>query len=216
MNSNNIGVDLENNNNLAINIEDNSIELQRLHILKENNKKTNKDKVGFYKFLIYSTKAEIHLDSFKGLLYWTSLCEIFLYTLSILLFISSPKNFYIFWAFTTHFIRGVLGIIVLFRIPDSYMCLENLEKFESSTIEGLQKDIAKNYFEILIENESRIKPFLLSYFIFTLINFLIDNLIFYYLIFEWEYQEYSLSNIFGLLLIIVFFRNKFFKFFGYL
>jgi hypothetical protein len=194
-------------NNLARNIEDNSIELQRMNLLIENNKKVNKDKVGFYKFLIYSTKAEIHLNSFKGLLYWISLCEIFLYILSILLFISSPKSFYLFWAFTTHLIRGILGIIVLFRIPDSYMCLENLDKYDSSSIESLQRDLTTNYFQILSENENRIKPFLITYFIFTLINFIIDNLIFFYLLSKWEYQEYSLANIFGLLLIIVFFRK---------
>jgi hypothetical protein len=197
-----------NNNNLARNIEDNSNELQRMNLLIKNNKIVNQDKVGFFKFLIYSTKAEIHLNSFKGLLYWVSLCEIFLYILSILLFISSPNSFYIFWTFTTHLIRGIFGMIILFRIPDSYMCLENIEKYDSSSIESLQRDLTSNYFQILSENESRIKPFLITYFIFTIVNCIIDNIIFFYLLIKWEYQEYSLANIFGLLLIIVFFSNN--------
>ena len=76
-----------------------------MNILIENNKKTNKDKVGFFKFLIYSTKAEIHITSFKDLLFWLSISEIFLFIISEMLFFSSPGTFYIFWAFITHLIR---------------------------------------------------------------------------------------------------------------
>ena len=210
-------IDIENNDNYnqnyrgdnqAKNIEDNSNEIEKMNLIIENNRRVNHDKVGFFKFLIYSTKAEIHINSFKSLLYWVSLCEIFLYILSVLLFLSSPSTFYIFWTFTTHLIRGIIGLIALFRIPDSYLSLENVERYDSSSIESLQRDLTSNFLQILQENEPRIKPLLITYFVFTIINCLVDNIIFFYLLIEWDDQELSLANIIGLILIIVFFRKN--------
>lgn len=213
-NNQNIGANIENNEqnnnnyeNPARNFEDNSDNHNNLLVLKEKNKKINMDKIGFFKFLIYSTKAEIHINSFKDLLYWISLLEIFLYMLSILLFISSPSNFYIFWTFTTHCIRGIIGLIVLFRIPDSHLALENIESFDSSSIETLQEQMVGNYFKIIQENESKIKPLLIVYFVLTIVNIIVDNIIFFYLLMKWDNQEYSLANIIALLLIVVFFCN---------
>jgi len=200
-----------NNNNIndneipARNFEDNSNNINHLNLLKEKNKKINIDKIGFFKFLIYSTKAEIHINSFKDLLFWISLLEIFLYILSILLFISSPSNFYLFWTFTTHCVRGVIGLVVLFRIPDSHLAVENIESFDSSSIETLQEQMVTNYFKLLQDNESRIKPLLIVYFVFTIINIIADNVIFFFLLMKWNDQEYSLANIIALFLIVVFF-----------
>jgi len=218
-NNNNIGANINKNNyndnnnnrnnydNPAKNFEDNSDNHNKsnLLLLKEKNKKINIDKIGFFKFLIYSTKAEIHINSFKDLLYWISLLEIFLYLLSIMLFVSSPSNFYIFWTFTTHCIRGVIGLIVLFRIPESHLALENIESFDSSSIEALQEQLASNYFKILQDNESRIKPLLIVYFVLTIVNIIVDNIIFFYLLMKWNNLEYSLANIVALLIIVVFF-----------
>jgi hypothetical protein len=197
-----------NNNSQLNNNQVNSNDIERMNLLLENNKRINKDKVGFFKFLIYATKAEIHINSFKSLLYWVSLCEIFLFILSVLLFISSPRTFYLFWVFTTHLIRGIIGLLALFRIPDSYMSVENLERYDSSSIESLQRDFLNNFLQILQENEPKIKPLLVTYFIFTIINILADNIIFFYLLVEWNDQEYSIGNIFGLILIVVFFGNN--------
>jgi len=217
INNQNIEVNIEDNNqnnnnydNPARNFEDNSDHQNHLLLLKEKNKKINIEKIGFFKFLIYSTKAEIHINSFKDLLYWISLLEIFLYLLSILLFISSPSNFYIFWTFTTHCVRGLIGLIVLFRIPDSHLAFENIENFDSTSIETLQEQMVSNYFKILQDNESRIKPLLTVYFIFTIINIIVDNIIFFYLLTKWNNQEYSLVNIIALLLIVVFFCKQIF------
>lgn len=198
-NFNNATNNFNNNNN---NINDSPASLEQL---KEKNKQINLDKIGFYKFLIYSTKAEIQINSFKDLLYWVSLLEIFLYIISILLFISSPSNFYIFWTFTTHAARGVIGMLLLFRIPDSHLSVENIDAFDSSSIESLQEQMASNYITLLQNNESRIKPFLIVYFILTLVNIVVDIIVFAYLIAKWDNQEYSLSNIIGLLLIVIFF-----------
>lgn len=208
----NIGANIEQNddnnlNNQARNIQNNINNYNEMMLLKEKNKKINLDKIGFFKFLIYTTKAEIHINSFKDILYWMSLLEIFLYILSILLFISSPRNFYIFWTFTPHCVRGILGMIVLFRIPDSHLAVENIDNYDDSSIEALQEQMVGKYFEILQENEPRFKPILLTYFIFTVINIIIDISIFFYLISKWENQEFSLANIIGLLLIVVFFSK---------
>lgn len=193
----------------AKNFEDNSnnhqIESQNYSKILNNNKNVNKDKVSFFKFLIYSTKAEIHINSFKDLLFWVSLCEIFLFILCVLLFLSATSKFYIFWVFTTHLIRGILGLLALFRIPDSYLSLENIERYDSSTLEALQRDFVGNYLQILQENEPRFKSVLIAYFVFTIINILGDNIIFFGLIAHWNDTEYSVSNVAGLLIIVVFF-----------
>jgi hypothetical protein len=206
-NYNNHAQNFEDNNH-AKNFEDNSNELETYNNLLENNKKVNQDKVGFFKFLIYSTKAEIHITSFKDLLFWMSLCEIFLYIISVLLFFSSPSSFYIFWAFTTHFIRGIIGLLALFRIPDSYLSVENVERYDTSSIESMQRDLTSNFLQILQENEPKIKPLLIAYFIITIINVILDSIVFFYLLVKWDDQEYSLGNIIGLLLIIVFYRKE--------
>jgi hypothetical protein len=178
-----------------------------MNILIENNRKTNKDKVAFFKFLIYSTKAEIHINSFKDLLFWLSIFELFLFIISEMLFFSSPGTFYIFWAFITHLVRALLGICALNTIPDSFEALENLDKFDSSSIESLQNDLTSNYLQILQEKEKKFKPILITYFIFTIINMIVDNLVLFYLITKWEDKEYSVSNIFGLMITISFFGN---------
>ena len=157
----------------------------------------------------------INSNSFKDLLYWVSLLEIFLFVLSLLLFLSSPHNFSIFWFFTTHLARGIIGLIALFRIPDSYLSVENVDRYDSSSIEALQRDFISNFLQILQDNQPRIKPLLISYFIITIVNVLLDNIIFFYLVVNWYEKEYSLGHLIGLMIIVVFFSNINHKYFLY-
>lgn len=169
------------------------------------NLKVNKEKMNFWRFLMYSTKAEIYICEFHNLLYWVSLLEIFLYLIGLALFISSPKNFSEFWAFTTHIIRAILGLIVLKRLPNSSTVIEEVRESENSTLEDIQSKVLQTYKNLLSNNEGRIKPVLTAYFALTIIDIIIDNIIFFFLLHKWSKNEYSLENMIALVLIVTFF-----------
>jgi hypothetical protein len=171
------------------------------------NLKNNREKLSFWTFLVYSTKAEIYICEFHNLLFWVSLLELFLYVIGVALFISSPKNFSEFWAFTTHAIRAILGLIVLRRLPNSSDVIEEIKEFDNSTIEDVQIKIFENYKNLLSKNEGRVHSFLKAYFAFTIIDIIVDNIIFFFLLHKWSDSNYSLDNIFALILILVFFCN---------
>ncbi len=175
------------------------------------NLKINKEKLSFWTFLMYSTKAEVYICEFHNLLFWVSLLELFLYLIGLALFISSPKNFSEFWAFTTHAIRAVLGLIVLRRLPNSSDVIEEIREFENSTIEDVQSQILETYKNLLTKNEGRLKTILKAYFAFTIIDIIIDNVIFFFLLQKWSRNEYSLENLFALVLIVIFFCKIFFN-----
>jgi hypothetical protein len=170
-----------------------------------NNKRVNKEKSTFWKFLMYTTKAEIHINSFTSLLYWVSITEIFLFAMGFILFISSPSNFSIFWAFITHVIRAALGFIILKRLPRSHVVIEELKEFENDSLEDVENKILEIYRNLLQNNESRLKTPMIWYFVFTIIDILVDNILFFYLTTKWQYDDYSLQNMIALVLIVSFF-----------
>lgn len=169
------------------------------------NLKTNKEKISFWKFLMYGTKAEIHINSIQSLLFWVSIMELFLFALGLALFISSPKTFDIFWAFITHVIRAILGFILLKRLPGTHLVIEELKEYEDNTIEDVENNILQLYKNMLSNNEKSIGRILLWYFIFTIIDIIMDNIVFFYLQQKWSNEIYGLQNFFALILIVSFF-----------
>lgn len=169
------------------------------------NKKNNQEKVGFFRFLMYTTKAEYVIDEFHEMLFWVSIFEIVLFIICVALFISSPSDFSSFWAFLTHVVRASLGFVLLKRIPHSYEAIENLNNFENSTMEDTENQILENYKSIISANESRIKPILILYFVFTIIDLIIDNVVFFFLTATWSEEEFQLSNMAALIIIVAFF-----------
>ena len=147
-----------------------SIDNNREKQIYEINLKTNKEKTQFTKFLIYGTKIEVHINSFMTLLYWVSILELFLFLIGLTLFMSSPNNFGIFWAFITHVIRASLGFVLLKRIPNSHEVIENLKEYENSTVEDIENNIIDSYKNLLYSSESKVKPILITYFVFTIIR----------------------------------------------
>jgi hypothetical protein len=109
------------------------------------NLEKNKNKYGFFRFLVYSTKIEIHVEEFQCLLLYVSCMEVALFCFSICLFISSPSTFSIFWTFTTHLIRAILGFILLKRFPDTHNVIDNLDEYENSTMADIELSIINKY-----------------------------------------------------------------------
>jgi hypothetical protein len=167
----------------------------------------NKQKVGFFRFLIYSTKIEIHIEEFQCLLFWVSLLEIVLFIFAFLLFISDTDKFALFWTFITHVIRAIIGFMVLKRFPDTHNLIEDIGDCENSTIEEIESAIVQKYKNILSNNEHRLKPVLIAYFVFTIIDIIVDNVIFFFLLDRWKDSVYMYQNYMSLILIVTFFSN---------
>jgi hypothetical protein len=133
------------------------------------------------------------------------LLEIVLFIFALLLFISDTEQFAIFWTFTTHVIRAAIGLILLKRFPDTHNLIEDLGDSEESTIQDIEAAIIQKYRNILSNNESRLKPVLIAYLIFTIIDILVDNIIFFFLLEKWRDSVYMYENYFSLILIVTFF-----------
>jgi hypothetical protein len=172
-----------------------------------NNLDINKNKHGFLRFLVYSTKIEIHIEEFQCLLLYVSCMEVSLFCFSIFLFISSPSTFSIFWTFTTHLIRAILGFILLKRFPDTHQVIDDLNEYENTSIADIENSIIDRYKHILYANESRLKWVLILYFIFTVIDIIVDNVIFFFLLKKWSNIDYRLQNYISLIIIVAFFSN---------
>ena len=72
-----------------------------------------------FKFILYTTKVEIKFNSLIRLIYNTSILEIALWVLGFTLFVASPKDMYLIWILIVHIAKGILGMILLRRMPKS-------------------------------------------------------------------------------------------------
>jgi hypothetical protein len=143
------------------------------NILK-NNKKKNQEKLVFFKFLIYNTKIEIHLNQLQGYLYWVSILEMALWLVLLACFISSPSSMGINWLFIYHIARGCVGIFIMLRIPGTHEVIENLGEYENTPIEELQKSLEMKYANLVQQGEVALKTLLLVYLILTVVSLIID------------------------------------------
>jgi hypothetical protein len=179
--------------------------LQEKQIIYAKNKVNNKEKLEFWKFLMYSTKAEIHINSFLSLLFWVSILEIFMYIIGFALFISSPKTYGIFWLFTPHVVRAILGLIILRKVPHSHTVIEELKDCSDDSITDIENHILSTYKNLLSNSESSLRPLLIIYFVFTIIDIIVDNIGFIILQVEWADKSRGLQNFVLLSMVIIFF-----------
>jgi hypothetical protein len=131
-----------------------------------------------FKFILYSSKIEIKTNSLIKMIYTTSLFEIFLWIVGFLLFMEAPGDLYLIWVLIVHLGKGILGIVVLNRLPKTYEIIENLSKnpnFEESKIMDM---INTQIRETFIDKWNQNKRVFLFYLIATLVSLLIDIVIF--------------------------------------
>ena len=79
-----------------------------------------------FKFILYTTKVEIKFNSLIRLIYNTSIFEITLWVIGFILFIASPKDMYLIWFLVVHIAKGILGMVLLNRMPKTHEILENV------------------------------------------------------------------------------------------
>ena len=157
-----------------------------------------------FKFILYTTKVEIKFNSLIRLIYNTSIFEMALWVLGFLLFIASPKDMYLIWILIVHIAKGVMGLILLNRMPKTYEILENVAKNpnfdESKIIELIEKEIKDFFIEKWGENRSKF----FIYLICTIGCLVIDLIIFIAQITAFGKNEWLLMQTCMLFTILVF------------
>jgi hypothetical protein len=157
-----------------------------------------------FKFILYTTKVEIKFNSLIRLIYNTSIFEIALWIIGFLLFVASPKDMYLIWILIVHIAKGVIGIILLNKMPKTYEIMENVAKNpnfdESKIIELIEKEI-KDFFMIKWE-ENKNKFFI--YLISTIVCLVIDLIIFIAQVSAFGKDEWLLMQTCMLFTILIF------------
>ena len=157
-----------------------------------------------FKYILYTSKVEIKSNSFIKMVYTTSVLEIALWLVGLLLFISNPRNFYAIWILLIHLTKGILGLILLNHLPKTFEIIDALYKKENldeeKIIETIDIIIKETFFERWTQNKTK----LLIYFIMTILCLLSDCVIFFVQLFLFGNPNY-LMQVIILFLILIFF-----------
>jgi hypothetical protein len=165
----------------------------------------NKERLNTHNFLVYIGKYEISYESFINNVFWISILEGFLWIILLALFISSPSKLAMMWFFILHFIRAIIGFVILKYIPYSFNIIENMKDFEESSLQEIQTKMIVNFRLNLINNEPKLKPLLSAYFILTIFNILIDISLFFAVLQIWGLDGYGFTTVIVQVSICIFF-----------
>lgn len=171
----------------------------------EKNRELNKQRIGFFTFLMNSTKGEMAFDEFQKVLYWNGILDLFLYFICFCLFLSYASQFWRNIFFIGHAVRGVISLLILKYLPTTSSVIENLRDFENESLQEIHNKIYEQYKQLLVQNERRIRPSMYAYWIVTVIDFLIDIIVFFVLLHEWGDKDYNFRNIATLIIIAILF-----------
>ena len=174
----------------------------------EKNTELNKQRIGFFTFLMNSTKGEMAFDEFQKILFWNGILDIFLFFICFCLFLSYASQFWRNIFFIGHAARGVVSILILKYLPTTSSVIESLNDFENESLPVIHNKIYEQYKRLLLQNERRIRPSMYTYWIITVIDFLIDIIIFFVLLHEWGDKDYNFRNIATLIIIVILFGKQ--------
>ena len=174
----------------------------------EKNRDLNKQRIGFFTFLMNSTKGEMAFDEFQKILFWNGILDMFLFFICFCLFCSNVDQFWRNIFFIGHAARGVVSILILKYLPTTSSVMESRNNFENESLQVIHNKIYEQYKKLLLQNERRIRPSMYSYWIITIINFLIDIIIFFVLLHEWGDKDYNFRNIATLIIIVILFGKS--------
>jgi len=139
------------------------------------------------------------------MLYSTSILEIALWLVCVLLYIVSPRKLYLIWALSLHVAKGIFGLYLLGIMPKTNDVIEALYKKESLDENNLAETSEQLMKEIFMQKWEANKTKLLSYFIINIVSLLIDCVIFFIQLIKFGDINYFTSQASLLLIIIVFF-----------
>ena len=157
-----------------------------------------------FKFILYTTKVEIKFNSLIRLIYNTSILEIALWVLGFTLFVASPKDMYLIWILIVHIAKGILGMILLKRMPKTYEILENVAQNpnfdESKIIDLIEMEIKDSFINKWQQNKNLFFFYLLS----NYVNLAIDVIIFIAQIVAFGKDEWLLMQTCMMMTILIF------------
>ena len=157
-----------------------------------------------FKFILYTTKVEIKFNSLIRLIFNTSIFEISLWIVGFLLFIASPKDMYLIWILIVHIGKGVIGLILLNKMPKTYEIMENVAKNpnfdETKIIELIEKEIKDFFLTKWEENKNKFFLYLIS----TIVCLAIDLIIFIAQVAAFGKDEWLLMQTSMLFTILIF------------
>ena len=107
----------------------------------EKNRDLNKQRIGFFTFLMNSTKGELAFDEFQKILFWNGILDIFLFFICFCLFLSYASQFWRNIFFIGHAARGVVSILILKYLPTTSSVIENLDNFENESLQVIHNKI---------------------------------------------------------------------------
>ena len=157
-----------------------------------------------FKFFLTTTKIEIKFNSLIKLIYNTSLYEIIVWIITFLLFLANSKDMYFTWILLVHMIKGILGFIILKKIPKTYEIIENIARDpnfdEDKIIDLIIKELKDSF--IIKWGENKVK--ILAYFIIDIVCFGIDFILCIVQLIRFGRNEWLLSQTCMLFCLIVY------------
>ena len=72
-------------------------------------------------------KAEMVLYQMHSIVFWTTCLELGMFAALFVLFCTAPKSMGIIWLTVCHIPRGLLGILLLKKLPTSHEIIEDLK-----------------------------------------------------------------------------------------
>lgn len=177
--------------------------------IKERNKKNNKEKISFWNFLTYATKSELVTNALYETLFWVGLTEIFIFVICFALFLSKPSQLAWLLFCIFHPVRSVIGFLILKILPKTHNLVDNLKDIENSTTQQIYEDIINAYKNNLEPVSGKLRKLVLFYWAFTILNFLIDAILFICLFVSWGDETYNFRNMTTIIVLSIFFCKKY-------
>ena len=182
---------------------------QDLNAIYEKNKEKNKEKIQFFNFLMYSTKAEISINELQSILYWVGITECFVFFISFCLSCSYWSQLGWLLFLVTHVCRAVVGFFILRYLPKTSTVVEQLKDFENLSIDQVNTEIYNSFKRLLEVNNDKIRKLMIFYWAFTFIDVLVDVILFISLLHTWGDITYNFKNICSLVVLCIMFLCNF-------
>lgn len=160
-----------------------------------------------FKFILYTSKIEIKSNSLIKLIYNTSLLEVCLWIVGLLLFFSSPGNMYLIWVLIVHCAKAFLGLQIVDCMPKTYEIIENLARNPNFEEDKIMELIQTQVREVFLERWTQNKGKLMWYLISNIVCLVVDTIIFIVQIIIFGNENLFLMQTSLLFIIIIFFSK---------
>ena len=79
-------------------------------------------------YLDYGFKIQILLTDFINIMWWSSILDILIFVFTFCSFLAAPATASGIFIFSLHVVRGVLGILIVLKVPKSSQIMDEVSK----------------------------------------------------------------------------------------